>query len=976
MPGAASLTPAPQGSAGYYGQYSPLVQQLDQSYGYTRPYGPGFLPRNPATFTQGSFGPFSPILPAPVDQPAPGAEMPDARLYQYMVGWNLPVGQPGAEGIKLADFGTLKTLADLYSVARACIEIRKNEIAGLDWDIIPTKDAAKAYHGSARQMRDFGDRRGQVLKFFRKPDPDYNSFRTFMTSLLEEVFVFDALSLLLRPKRGKGMRRGILGSDLDCMELISGPTMRPLVGMHGEIPRPPNPAYQQYLYGVPRSDYMTMITERDIEEGGLTEAEINSWTTDQFLYLPMVPRRWTPYGFPPIERALIPVMSGLQKQAFQLDYFKEGCFDTKTDILTQSGWKRFADLTDADKVATRSEDGYFEWQTPSARPVYDYDGDMIAWQNRYTDQVVTPGHRMLVRSYRDKGDWHIRLAKHLAENPSAEWEFPVTALPVAQPPAADFVLPRAGGKAGNRRGDFRMPMTDFCAFVGTYLSEGYVADRIIKSSGYHHVKIEIAQSEKSERLPEIERILKATGITWHYRSSRFYATFAGLGRWLKDNCGHGCENKRIPTWMLQLPAECLEALLNGLMLGDGTYGPLGQRYYSTTSRQLADDVQQIFAMLGRDASLQTYGLTTGGKRHYRVAERIQGDGAHLLPKPEHVEYHGKVYCVTVPNGVILVRRNGQYAYSGNTIPAVYISPGDVNMTPNQIRELQEALNAFAGDPAWHHKVIVLPPGSRVDPQKPVDVADQFDDVVMTQVCMGFDVNPMELGILPKVAATASPSQIKQMAQGAATAHERLSTKPTLKFLADIFDSVIHNVLHQDDMKFTFEGLQEDAEQGLLTDLLIQQVQSGIRSVDEARDQLELQPWGLDMTSGPVVFTAAGPMPFDMPPMIGSAGQAQGGAQDATKKPPAASPAPLQQAGRQGGVASATPGHAAATAANQSVRAGRATPVSAPASGSVSAAKTVIPAAVNSELAALVRHLNKGRRVTTWRNIHIPAHAMA
>ena len=33
-----------------------------------------------------------------------------------------------------------------------------------------------------------------------------------------------------------------------------------------------------------------------------------------------------------------------------------------------------------------------------------------------------------------------------------------------------------------------------------------------------------------------------------------------------------------------------------------------------------------------------------------------------------------------------------------------------------------------------------------------------------------------------------------------------------------------------------EGLQEEAQQGALTDLLVKQVQSGIRSVDEAREQ--------------------------------------------------------------------------------------------------------------------------------------------
>jgi len=36
-----------------------------------------------------------------------------------------------------------------------------------------------------------------------------------------------------------------------------------------------------------------------------------------------------------------------------------------------------------------------------------------------------------------------------------------------------------------------------------------------------------------------------------------------------------------------------------------------------------------------------------------------------------------------------------------TIPAVYISPGDPNMTPTQIKELQDALNGIAGDPAYH-----------------------------------------------------------------------------------------------------------------------------------------------------------------------------------------------------------------------------------------------------------------------------------
>ena len=627
IPGAASPTMPPQGAN--IGQISPLAASLANERGYANTYGP-FLQRPPRTFTSGAFGPFSPILPVPVDEPDEGAQLPDPRLFEYLVGWNLPVGRPGTEGIKLADFSTLKTLADLYSVARAAIQIRKNEIVGLDWEIAPTKDAAKAYHGDKSAMKDFGGRRGQVMKFFRRPDPDYFSFGTWLSSLLEEVFVYDALSLIIRPKRGKNLGRGILGSNLDCIELISGPTIRPLLGMHGEVPRPPAPAYQQYLYGVPRSDYMTMITERDLERAEIDPSDtFREFTTDQLLYLPMVPRRWTPYGFPPIERALIPVMSGLQKQAFQLDYFREG-----------------------------------------------------------------------------------------------------------------------------------------------------------------------------------------------------------------------------------------------------------------------------------------------------------------------------------------------------TIPAVYISPGDVNMTPNQIRELQDALNAFAGDPAWHHKVIVLPPGSRVDPQKPTDVADQFDEIVMTQVVQAFDVNPMELGIIPKVSTVASPFAAREMAQTQRTIHERISTKPMLKFLCDIFNGIIQNYLGQHDMKFTFEGLQEEGEQGALTDLLVKQVQSGIRSVDEARDILELQPWNIPLTSGPIVMTAAGPVPFGMimGKPGGSGGHSPGGDQGGAPTP---SLVPVQQTGHQNGEQPATPGHAAATAALAGSRTAITQPTAGPPSGSVSSVKVIIPAAVKSELEALQRHLRKGRLITSWEPKHIP-----
>ena len=321
VPGGARHTPAPQ-SGGWGAMNSVAANAMYGNPSSQSGYGP-FLPRPSRMFSDGAFGPMSPIQPVPVDEPAVPGGFPDPRWWQYRVGWNLPT-PPGTEGLKLASFDQLYTLSSKYSVARACIELRKEEIRGLEWSIDLTTKAAKAYQGDHKAMRDFGERAAEATRFFRHPDPDFWSFNTFLDALLEEIFVYDALSLIFRPKYGRGLGRGLLGSDLDSMRLVSGPTIRPLLDMHGGKPRPPSPAYQQYLYGVPRSDYQTILAGSDIDDYGLTGAEVNDFRADVMLYAPLVSRRESPYGFPPVERALLPIISGLQKQEFQLDYFTEG----------------------------------------------------------------------------------------------------------------------------------------------------------------------------------------------------------------------------------------------------------------------------------------------------------------------------------------------------------------------------------------------------------------------------------------------------------------------------------------------------------------------------------------------------------------------------------------------------------------------------------------------------------------------------
>ena len=319
VPGGARPTPAPQGADIGIGQLSQLALNLGEGTGYSNAYGP-FMARPARTFTQGAFAPFSPILPVPVDEPPPGGTLPDPRRFEYPSAWNLPT-PPGQDGYRLASFATLDSLSRLHSITRVCIERRKAAIVGLDWDIVPTREASKAYQGSHAALRDFGERRAEAVKFFTRPDPNYDDFGGFLSAILEQMFVYDAMSILLKPKRGHGLKRGILGSELDCIEQIDGASIRPLLSLSGGRPRPPAPAWQQFLFGVPRSDIGAMWDGRDIEEAGLKGYEGPAFSTDQMMYRLMVPRVNSPYGFSCVEMGLLVIMTGLRKQAYQLEYY-------------------------------------------------------------------------------------------------------------------------------------------------------------------------------------------------------------------------------------------------------------------------------------------------------------------------------------------------------------------------------------------------------------------------------------------------------------------------------------------------------------------------------------------------------------------------------------------------------------------------------------------------------------------------------
>lgn len=743
------------------------------------------------------------------------------------------------------------------SVARACVRLRIDEILGLEFDIIPTDEAAKAYEGKPSSMADFQERRRKVVNWFKRPDTNYHTFNTWFSASLEDHFIIDAPALYLRPPRVEG--KGVLNSNLAELQLIDGATIRPLLDIHGATPRPPNVGYQQYLYGVPRVDMMDILLDQDIEEmeGADPVAE---YRADQLLYFPHVRRSWTPYGLSSIERGLIPIVTGLKRQQYQLQSF---CYDSETEILTRDGWRKFIDLHGDEEVATRSPAGEFQWQQPVHYVHQPYDGEMIRFKSNRVDLLVTPNHRMLVKRYpRGKtktrfSEWHIRPADYFVAHPGAFFHVPATSTWKGEE-RPRMQLYGSPARHGSMPREIDLPMEDFCRFMGLYLAEGWT--RKDRDTIY------ISQFPQG-RLEKVREILKSTGLTWWYddANGKFETSHKVLAAYLR-NCGSRAWEKHIPDDLMNLEALCLAALLEGLLIGDGTLTPSGQRRLATTSLVLAEQVQELAQKTGEAAWIKDSGLEfredTFNKRPcYHVAFRPEP--AYMLPRATTEAYRGLIHCVNVPNGIIYIRRNGQPLWCGNTegtVPETFISPGPSISNAQQQRQLQDTLNAIAGDQAWKHKMIVLPPGSQPTQMKEKLLSDVFDTDIKESCLMAFEVLPMELGLLP--GGRSSGLGGKGVSEGQENIQQRRSTKPLLAYYKAIFDLVIQEVFHQTDMECTWHGLEPAEDIEKKTAQHTEQVKIGAESIDEMRAEFGKQPWGTPVTSAPHVFTATGLIPLN------------------------------------------------------------------------------------------------------------------
>lgn len=332
------------------------------------------------------------------------------------------------------------------------------------------------------------------------------------------------------------------------------------------------------------------------------------------------------------------------------------CYPADTDVLTDKGWKKFYELTPDDQVLTYNiERGVAEYQKPTRYFANFYSGKMYVQVNRRFQICVTPNHRMLVSWERD----HERLkkprlleARQIAGKPMAY----LLAAPYAGGERPDyFILPEV--KTGPRKHHSparAIPIDNWLRFLGRYISEGHCSENpktgvcSVNLTTYYHTD-------------EAMAVMRAVGLSPVKDKHHVKATSRQFYEYLKSS--GKSRDKYIPLEIKGLSRQKLLILLESLLAGDGTNHCKHGWKYTTVSRQLADDVQEIAIKCGMAAS-----VTQDREGFYRVYISTTRTALCNLDKDRSrwIDYTGMVYCVEVPNSTIMVRQNGHALFCGNS----------------------------------------------------------------------------------------------------------------------------------------------------------------------------------------------------------------------------------------------------------------------------------------------------------------------
>lgn len=346
------------------------------------------------------------------------------------------------------------------------------------------------------------------------------------------------------------------------------------------------------------------------------------------------------------------------------------CYDEETQLLTNKGWKFFKDLNKQDLVAQVLDDGTYEFVSPLKYVNEEYEGDMYHFTDFHgkVDLMVTPNHRMIteITSLKTK---EVKEKVVLAEDLKVN----------------NYLRSMRRSASAKSYGKKLTPLERIkIAFQadGSYCTN---------SRG---IRFSFAKERKMNRLESLCREANIDYVKYklntgqsEYRLKTDEILFQKDFNWVDISILDG-------DWCREFIEE--------LSYWDSTRRSNERFKFDTTIKEVMDVVEIIGVSSG-------YGITrtyTDDNRKdifkpvhtlHIMKDNISGGQSW---KKEKLDYRGNIYCVQVPTGRLLVKRNRGIMVCGNSGIPIDILCGNEKIkdktSPESKGSLQLLWETFGG----------------------------------------------------------------------------------------------------------------------------------------------------------------------------------------------------------------------------------------------------------------------------------------
>lgn len=349
--------------------------------------------------------------------------------------------------------------------------------------------------------------------------------------------------------------------------------------------------------------------------------------------------------------------------------FDEACHDEETEVLTDSGWKFFKDLSAPDKLLTMNrETRNAEYLRPTALHASHRSGEMLKYKIKGVDFKITPNHRMWVRS--QKGDWSFRDAGALASRANLEVYVPRHVLWNA-PDKVSVTVPAL---VTDRKiyPQLDLPADKMLELLGWYCSEGHLT----ASCGRYRV-VGFTQQNTSHIAALCEELGFSPKRYNECSTPQVRVHNTQFAEWVAQ-WGVGCKTKGVPDFVRTCSARQIGIFLDAYTAGDG-YRRGKEDVIYTSSKKMADGLHELCYLAGQKSTMakrSLEGKPIKFKTHnaasscdgYAISRSWSGTDIALKTRLlEKVHYDGMVYCATLPkHEMLFTRRNGVCLWSGNS----------------------------------------------------------------------------------------------------------------------------------------------------------------------------------------------------------------------------------------------------------------------------------------------------------------------